>query len=734
MDGTPETPPAWTAAAALGSVGKSAVLLLLGAGIVSGMLHTAKDVYLLANDAAGGGALSQWLAAVALVLATFGCAWLLATRRTALPPPLFLLGLVLATLLLRALLIGLVEPAWNTDYLRYWERAVEMVASGRLSVDNVYQQRALLVPYPVEWLFGPGATTALKWTNALLLLLVQLLAYDAVRLLHSHQAAQATSLVLLASPFPAYAALIPSHDLWALAFLATSMWTVCRAQYPPRGRVARTMFIVGLAALCALSTYFLELQRSTGTLLFAALLAAVLVHLLATRFASTRPRSPSGSSLILVAALAIVLYPAVQAGSAVLGIQPASTTGGQSSMAMKYAAHGSAMGTGRSAWYARFNDRFHAKALGAPDVARDFSRSVVLSTWSLQPQGKLDAMRDHAGRLFSLSYPFDWDTLLRRPEGMDSQTRSALIIHVGVFGLALLAASLASLVVLLARPGNIIFPVLQGTLFVLGLALVMLTLFENKPFNIAPVWLLYPLLFGVAAASTTARARQGEGRHAAVAAVLAACMLVGGGGAAWFALGFAYDVNDGQVLSRWDLQLSRLETSDEDWERQIGQLPPQAFEPRHYVRDRRSFVLRDAPEDAGRIQKRANQLYFVLQFPPGAVSRGDTLSASREVCLDGSRDVLEFFMFVPYTRPGVDRAFEIDVSLDGRSLRQFPIPHRDRSDTMQLASVSLPPVSRGPGCHTVGITLVSNVDRSALSWAQASRVEIWFPRLVRAAD
>ena len=137
-----------------------ALLLLLGTGVALGLVHTAADTLDLARLDAGPGAAVHWVVALLLAAGSLAAALWLARRRDPVPVPVFLGVLAASTLLLRWLLIGTVEPTWSTDYLRYWQRAMEMAASGHVSASDIYQQRALLVPYPVEFLFGPGATTA----------------------------------------------------------------------------------------------------------------------------------------------------------------------------------------------------------------------------------------------------------------------------------------------------------------------------------------------------------------------------------------------------------------------------------------------------------------------------------------------------------------------------------------------------------------------------------------------
>lgn len=697
-------------------------LLALCAGL--GLAHTCSDLYAFRQMVSEQIGTATWILLGAFALLPLLCAWWAARRERPIPPPVFIALLIIASLALRAILIATVEPMWGTDYLRYWERAMAMAASEEFSVSSLYHQRALLVPYPVELLFGPEAVTALKWANALLLLAVQLFTYDMLRLTLGHRVAQAASILLLASPLPAYAALIPSHDVWALPFLVGLVWAATRAAYLPLAPLRRVLGVLGLGGMAAVMAYCLELQRSTGMLAAASLLASGLIYVLRTRthgLCGSENRTPV--ALISVAALTLALQPAISEIGGRIGIEPATSNTIAVSKAMKFAAHGSAMGTGRSAWYARFNDRFRAKSLNGLEEANDFARSVVLSTWAVQPSGKLDAMQAHAQRLFSLSYPPDWDTLLRRPEGMDPEVRNLLVAHLSLFGALLLTLTLASWVRFIGRPDRLPFPALSSAVFVLGLALVLLVVFENKPFNISAVWWLYPVV--IASAMGRFPKSQETADTGLQRAWLVACALMVPVVAvlAWSMFEAGYRPSHGRILSGWEV---RAENSTDARNADI-QAPAKAFEPSFFVQDRRSFVLRDAPEDGARIQKRANRLYLPLRFPTAPVHEGDRVTAGRTLCLSGSRRNLEFFMFAPYQRRDVHRAFSLEVVIDGSVVASLPIPHEDRSDSMKLVSVPMP--VEGEACVDLAFSLHSHVNRAADSWARASYVEVWFPRL-----
>lgn len=709
----------------------SVLLVLLAVALSLGTVHTASDLLDLRHSLTGIRATVSWLASALTVALTFSSAWYVAKRDRPIKPLIFLSALFAVTVALRSVLIANVDPVWVSDYLRYWDRAIEMAADGGASLKSIYHQRALLVPYPVELLFGPNATLALKWTNAALLFVIQLAVYDAVRLTSSHQAAQGAAILLLGSPLPAYAVQIPSHDLWGLVFLSGVLWTAARAYRLPRAPLPRIAGLTLLGVGSAVLAYCLELQRSLGTLTAIALLGSSILLLALQKF---RPNSPgerhSGAAITLVAALTLALQPVITAGTQHIGLEPVSSS--HAAMAMKYAAHGSSMGTARSAWYARFNDRFYRATVENPAQVDDFASSIILSTWMLEPAGKLDAIRQHTARLFSLSYPSDWDTLLRRPAGLNPELRTVLLIHIATFGLALLISAVVAALSLVPRIPSIPHPILACTILTVGLASVLLVLFENKPFNVAPAWLLLPMLVGF---SLTRRSTAfGDAPHPSSPPIqltlLAVAACVFGIVSGWFVLRLIYDTDDGLMLSNWKLHVIQSRPSAPQWITALASLPPKAFDQKYYVRNRREFVLRDAADDAKRIKRRADSMFFTLRFPPGVIAQNDTVTAHRSLCSNSQRDSLEFFMFAPYQREDVHRVFTLEVARDGTLLSTMPIPHEDRSDSMQR--VIVPDIVSTDGrCHDVTLTLRSNVDRSALSWSRASHVEIWFPRLVR---
>jgi hypothetical protein len=136
-------------------------------------------------------------------------------------------GLLVAILLVALAIAGSLGAIYLAKRSRQY--AQELIKRGEYGGLNApYYSRSLFFPYPVIKLFGPEATFVLKLVNVGLLASMQLLVYDILRRIRSHQAAQSGSLILLLAPLPAFVTLIPSHDLWGAFFLILASWlTVC---------------------------------------------------------------------------------------------------------------------------------------------------------------------------------------------------------------------------------------------------------------------------------------------------------------------------------------------------------------------------------------------------------------------------------------------------------------------------------------------------------------------------
>lgn len=715
-----DVPPRIQLVPALVGASVASVFVYLAAGVLLGTSRSGSNLVVLAQIGSGSAALDLVASALALAATAATVVYVL-RRRIAFPALAFVVGLAVTSLALRGALIHYVDPEWISDYLRYWQRGLALADGSRASVRDLYDQRALLVAYPVASLFDHAASNALKHTNSILLLVVQLVAYDLIRHYRGHRAAQAASVLLLAAPVPALTVLIPSHDLWGLFFFSLALWFFFRAVE------AKTWVAVPLLTIFSgVCAYLFEIQRTLGTLLCLALLAAAAISWLQLRRTPQLERRRRAATAILVAASCLGMQPMLATFGSGHGLHPGADITRSASHYMKLAAHSGAMGTATSDWYARFSDRFHDKGGQDAMMVKEFATSVMLSTWVHAPQVKLRHAVDNAPRLFDLGYPRDWDALLRRPEGMSPRVRDLIVHYVTAFGFAFGLLLIWALVRVAGDRRPVPVAALGGLVFLAAASSLLLLLFENKPSNIFPIWLVAVVAIGLAFAPATPEDRGARRLEFPGNLIAGAAMLAGAACLAWVAAAASYRESDGLVLAPWDVELQQAEVAPHHWRSSLDALSPRAFDPAYYLHDRRGFVLRGAAADGARLHEYDSGLYQVMEFP-AALTAGDRLRMTRQVCAGSESAALELFVFSPFTRADVSERFILRISVNDDTQRSMSIPFD--GPNIQLVTIPLPRVR---ACQEIDVSLVSNVTTASESWRRASRIEIWMPRLVEA--
>ncbi|MGY0560316.1 hypothetical protein ACW7G2_06325 [Luteimonas sp. A277] len=716
--------PAAVLARELSATATSSAYLILAAGALLGLLGSLRyayngfDIHIY-----GAPGLLLALLACAFTVVVFGTAWGLLRRSQPLAPAVFISVLVAASLFIRYLLHHFVQAQWGTDYLRYWQYATDLVETGRFGGFNApYYARSLFFPYPVIRLFGPEATHVLKAINTVLLLAMQLMAYDVLRRVRSHQAAQAASVLLLAAPIPAYMTLIPSHDLWGTFFIALAAWLVIIAMSAHR----HVAISIAAAFAAGVTAYAAEVQRGLGMVFCFALLIAVVLF----AFRSYRAQPHSGArqhpaARILVAIVCLGAY----LGSAAFDSRHLhmQSEGRPIYANMKYAANASGMGNGKSDWFARFRDRFVEKQSSAEE-ARDFSRSALLSAWSLHPIDNVERVAAQGSRLYTLTYPRDWDWLLRNPKDLAPEVRSTLIFYSDLFALAfgvLLFFSCIRIGFRLHPP-----PVLTALgILVIGISAVMLVIFENKPFNIFPIWIVGALLIGYGLPASTQAGRSVEplaatvwhpGFSGLVAMVLLPALALAG-------VALSYSEAAGRWLSGWTVTVSGSSPAKQDWARELIEARPEAFDIESYDPSTlgQNYIA-NAGGDGDRIWKRAGDAVTRMQFP-APLRQDSTLTLSKPICIGGSgRSRLEFFVYSPEFEQGQKQSgsFTFDVEVDGRASEAIEIPLEGKKFQRFIVDNAF----SANTCHQLSFRLHAHDPSGETGNGQA--VEIWMPRLV----
>ncbi len=703
-----------TMAAMVGVAGaRTAIIAAFGLGMAYAVFNALFAMY--GAESAGFAGLFATLSSIVVLAGALG----LARRKQPLPPWAFVFVALLVGTLLRLAYFALVEPTWVSDFARYWRIANEMANADHYVVRTVYQQRALPYLVPLVELFG-NAPAALKLANIAVLGFVQLAGYDVLRRCHGHQAAQCFTLLWIGAPEPLFSLTIPSHDLVAMGILGGIVWLLALAIHP-LGTVARkygkTWAWLLAAPPTAVLLALLELQRGIGLIALASLVAvAVSGVLVSRRFPDVLRESASQvARLLAIALLCVPLYATCMWGASRSGLTMPDQVA-EVSVLRYTTAHVSSLSDGSYAWFLPFNAAFTSSYKEDPERLEDLRTSLAISDFIEDPAGRMDNASNRLRNLYRLggsSYFY----MAGFAEQSSMEVR-ALRRYNDVFALGFALLALLALSALVSRPG---LPLLgAGLLLVLvsAVTIVLALAAENQPRYLYIVWFVGAMAIaaGLARASGGSDIPMTTGRTTlrAGSALLQTTLIVGACTAmAWLVARAFYDDASGRMLSHWSLTADPAPSSDglAAW--------------RESLRDPPSDVLLSAGTRYRPRPRAFGPLSLTLALPANP-HEGDQVRASRTVCTTGNgRDDLSFFVYTPYKKLSRSGAFELQVAVDAKVAWRLALPHAEKPVPFEVRN-ALP---RGR-CSELTFILLSNVTQDRASWQRASRVEIYFPRLV----
>lgn len=585
-----------------------------------------------------------------------------------------------AAVLLGAAAVSLLvlKPAWVSDFGTMWGRAREFALVDFVMRD-IYDQRVQLSLMPAVRLLGTS-----EWVVvALNLFCLGLTLFLGVA--WSLRAAGRTAAVLFCLIFVSVPELllalgIPTHDVWALPWIALSTLSVQEML-----RQIEWRKITAWSIVAAVSMVLLQVQREIGHV---ALVAAVMTCLVIAAaelkakfgYGATEARESSGyaANRVLVAMLAMTL-------SYFAGLALASSVN-------------------MFAETKDYQDLVHARTGGiVPSVSRGtygdgrvfvdnfletldplereaFARDVMLSDLALQPTRRVP---NALHRMKTLSYMgsqtyFYAPDLESRHPRIASGVARAVGWHAVTFS-TLLILSLA----LLARSSSLrsyLFPLLFSATLLLGLALVG----EVQPRYLIPVWFTGSLLITHLASRVTSPCYRTLGR--CVTHIVFLALLVC---AVWRLFVATYGNADGRML---------------DWS-EADQAPSKGGAFAALVNDDRV----DAMGALG--------LTLRLEETTGAAET----EVDTRVCTENPGE-LEFFYYMPYQQEHAAGHFELSVLVDKESVWSVRLPEQAG---VKHASVALP----GVRCMEVAFRLSAAAGVPDISWVNASTTEVYFARI-----
>ena len=406
---------------------------------------------------------------------------LLTRRAQPLPVAWFL---TFATVIAAALRIAYsltIAPEWTSDFGTYWKIAIDQVSSGNFQADSVYTERTLPVLVPVIALFG-DTPYAVKAINIVMLGLVQLAGYDILRRLISHQTAQGFTIAFAAAPIPTFALTIPSHDLWAMFYLASAAWLGAVALTAPR--IAKWSFSALIGTLLALICIVMEIQRGVGFLLALALvLASALTWALADRNNHQRAIAAKWLAMTCVVALAAQLPLGMLTSS--LGLRAAESPAQTSRTTAYYATHATSLGNGTYGWMQEFQNQYIKPLRKEPERLSALSKSLIRSDWSEQPIKRVVNVSQRLHGLYVLDNSNFWYFANINPQ-LDV-LRAWLSTYSASYSLFFALLLLAS-VLRMAMGVDLSMPTLACMTLLSVASLALASVSENQPRYILWIW------------------------------------------------------------------------------------------------------------------------------------------------------------------------------------------------------------------------------------------------------
>ena len=641
----------------------------------------------------------------ALAIATFAAATWAARRRTPWPPVAFVIATLVAGVALRIAYLQWVDPVWAGDFLNYWEGAITLANAPTYEVAGIYDQRALWY-VPLVEAFGPSPGF-LKASNVLLLALAQLAGYDTLRRLHSHQAAQAFTLAWLGVFEATASAAIPSHDLSGTALIAIAFWlNVVGTRRAPDGRRQVLRFILVAVALSVVLV-LLELLRGLGGLLCLVLAGGALIGLLVARVRGDDAPAFRAAMLAVLAQAGIALA-LVSAGMGLFARQGLLAENDSATLLRVTTPQLNAMSEGTYAWMRGFHDTFNRGLVEDPERFRDARTALALSDFIERPAAFAANTVERQERLYALGsqyrhYVRGWMA------GHKDATRwlANYSVHYAALFAGFFLVALAGLLTRLA-PAHAYFPLMLAC----GLSLAFVTVLENQPRYLYPIWYVGCLCIGLHLAIRGEGAWR-PGRVArSVGAVLfqAAAFVAVVLGAAWALASLSYTADDGRILSDWALDSDQA-LPDRDERRFFARL-----------RERSSDVVPTRKD--GHFPAVFGPLGVQLEFPQ-APRRGDSVVATTRACItDADGRAFSFQYYTPARTAGDDPAYSLELHRDGERLWAANPAAAEAPE-----AVRLPLPADADGCMALAFRLVANAAGGGEAARRASRTEIFFPRI-----
>ncbi len=668
----------------------AAILIFVGGMFGFTLLTYCSDLmYLLGRNGLLLPGLVQGIAIIALASVVVG---LLTLRGKALPVTPFILSAVVAALSIYVLYNNSFDAAWVSDFQRMWKAAGQLVEEGRFEARNIIEQRAFPVLVPAVYLFGHNPLIV-PVLNMLCLILIMLMGYDVLRRVSNHLAAQIFVVLWILAGETAFAMKIPSHDVWGLFFGVLVLWMLVHALSYGR-QTASLAFLQG--CLVGLPITLLEVQRELGVVVLVAFATTVLLFRGKTVVVAQKPGCRLQRRLLVFLLGTIVSFG--MSGITLKKIGIITSDPSYSYLAnVRTGALAPSYSNGTFGYASTFGGALLRDL--PPEAQQETARSLFLSDLVEQPEQRFSSVISKMKRISALGQQ-TW--FYQGDLNYDNKYLSDVFkVYNKIYSIFISSLFIIVLFSALSHLDNIVSVYSLAFMGVLIGGLV--TIGEVQPRYAFPVWFFAPVVIatrlgGLHSVGTMAPVNIVETGRSLLIGV---AVMVAGVWSVQAIAGHLYTVPKGRVITHFNMHSVGVKMHEDTSPRQLDRI----------TRNNPSIGI--------------GQLGFSL-LAGDTASAPSSLSASQHVCADDSHRVLRFAYVMPYVNPKAKGAFRLLVSINDQRLFERSLPDDGNFHNVAISDALAP-----NECGVLTYVLEISRPLPVKSWVNATRTEVYFPRLAR---
>ncbi|WP_152033919.1 hypothetical protein [Paracidovorax avenae] len=609
----------------------------------------------------------------------------LISRKTHVNPILFVSISIVLSIAIHWVYCSLVHANWVSDFQHMWNVAGQLAAKGSFIPNDIYEQRVLPVLLPLIYIFGNNPAIV-PVSNSVLLIGIMLIGYCVMQKIHGHRCAQIFTVLWMAAAEPIFSVKIPTHDLWGLFIIACIFLSIIIFFLRTKKTI---IFSVCIGVVSGFLCIGLDIQRELGGLVIVVWVASVSIY--AVKHKADQPwLGKYRIQGVMLTTACVVFF----SGSALLKnnhiIVNSESINYLNSLRLASLAPGFSPGT--YAYANEFGNGLFKES--SSEAQKETALSLLLSDFIVQPEIRISGIIYKTKLMAELG---GQHYFYQNGMGSESPVLLQNIINYNrIISIIICILLLAKLNLALTKDDSI------STIFSLSMlggligALVMVG--EAQSRYLFPFW-----FFSAIVIATQFRTPDGSNitRFNSKIYLRVGCLMIFVTIVSlWLLLSYFYNPAKGRVLSSFTLKIG-------------NDLLPQNLPP----------VQLDKNSYSGR-HTGVGKLGFTL-ISPVPTDHPVQISAAQDICIK-EKTSIRFGYVMPYVNSQADGAFELSLSFSGNDIWSQKLPNNGR-----ISNVIVRNIGAANTCGTLVFKLVSRDKIFDSSWVQASRTEIYFPRLVR---